>query len=64
MSRLVYLLAAVICAVPLRASKPMAIQDNSFLIEEAYNQEKNVVQHIFSFSRERNGSYFASFTQE
>ena len=27
------------------------IQDNSFLIEEAYNQEANVVQHISTFSR-------------
>ena len=24
------------------------IEDNSFLIEEAYNQEKGVVQHIFN----------------
>jgi hypothetical protein len=43
-----------------------AIEDNSFLIEEAYNQEDRVVQHIF------NGTYFSkpkkdlnlSFTQE
>lgn len=27
------------------------IQDNSFLIEEAYNQEDGVVQHISSFQR-------------
>jgi hypothetical protein len=25
-----------------------AIQDNSFLIEEAYNQEEGVVQHILN----------------
>jgi hypothetical protein len=31
------------------ASPP--IQDNSFLIEEAYNQEDGVVQHISSFER-------------
>jgi hypothetical protein len=32
------------------ASEPLAkgIQDNSFLIEEAYNQEPGVVQHIFN----------------
>lgn len=27
------------------------IQDNSFLIEEAYNQEFGVVQHINTFTR-------------
>lgn len=32
-----------------------AIEDNSFFIEEAYNQESRVVQHIF------NGYYFISF---
>lgn len=39
--------------------------DNSFLIEEAYNQERGVVQHISLFSRERGGgSWSYSFTQE
>jgi hypothetical protein len=33
------------------ASIPSPIQDNSFLIEEAYNQEEGVVQHIGSFER-------------
>ena len=35
---------------PLIASEPLAkgIQDNSFFIEEAYNQEPGVVQHIFN----------------
>lgn len=28
-----------------------AIQDNSFFIEEAYNQEDRVVQHISTFVR-------------
>src|SRR5262245_1187746 len=28
---------------------PENIKDNSFLIEEAYNQEKGVVQHIFNW---------------
>ena len=27
------------------------IQDNSFLVEEAYNQEDGVVQHISTFER-------------
>lgn len=44
-------------------SKP-PIQDNSFLIEEAYNQEKGVVQHISTFSRARSGDWVYTFTQE
>ena len=40
-----------------------ALQDNSFLIEEAYNQEPGVVQHITSLRRQNRDWYFA-FTQE
>jgi hypothetical protein len=40
------------------------IQDNSFLIEEAYNQEAGVVQHISAFQRADNGDWGYSFTQE
>jgi hypothetical protein len=41
------------------------IQDNSFLIEEAYNQESGVVQHISTFSRASGGDAWEySFTQE
>ncbi len=41
------------------------IQDNSFLIEEAYNQERGVVQHISTFARPSGGnSWTYSFTQE
>jgi hypothetical protein len=41
------------------------IQDNSFLMEEAYNQEQGIVQHIGTFRRHRESSDFdASFTQE
>jgi hypothetical protein len=39
------------------------IQDNSFLIEEAYNQEPGVVQHITTLRRQ-DRSWFYSFTQE
>src|SRR5215475_7315824 len=43
------------------------ISDNSFLIEEAYNQEPGVVQHIFNFiythDSQHQGWYF-TFTQE
>ncbi|MEJ7758836.1 MAG: hypothetical protein WKF55_04515 [Gemmatimonadaceae bacterium] len=44
---------------------PTPIQDNSFLIEEAYNQPAGVVQHINTFSLDRDGKSWAySFTQE
>jgi len=33
------------------AARPPAIEDNSFFIEEAYNQEEGVVQHISTFMR-------------
>ena len=50
------------------AERPIdVIEDNSFLIEEAYNQETGVVQHIFtaiySADRQEPGWTFA-FTQE
>ncbi len=42
-----------------------AIADNSFLLEEAYNQEPGVVQHISAFFRARGaGTWAYSFTQE
>jgi hypothetical protein len=46
-------------------NEPKPIQDNSFLVEEAYNQEKGVVQHIntFSYFAESHG-WFYTFTQE
>ena len=45
-------------------SESPQIQDNSFLVEEAYNQEEGVVQHINSFQRSRGGAWVATFTQE
>jgi hypothetical protein len=41
-----------------------AIEDNSFLVEEAFNQEYGVVQHISTFQRAKDGSWGYSFTQE
>jgi Putative MetA-pathway of phenol degradation len=40
------------------------IQDNSFLIEEAYNQDLGVVQHISEFQRSRYGGWIFTFAQE
>jgi len=39
------------------------VQDNSFLIEEAYNQEPGVVQHIATLHRQQRNWHF-TFTQE
>ena len=51
-------------ALPVRAQAPH-IADNSFLVEEAYNQEAGVVQHISTFARaETDGSWVYGFTQE
>jgi len=45
--------------------EPPPIEDNSFLIEEAYNQGRGVVQHINTFSRVAGGDGWEyTFTQE
>ena len=47
------------------AAQEAHIADNSFLIEEAYNQEAGVVQHVSTFSRpEGGGAWDYAFTQE
>jgi hypothetical protein len=61
------LVAAGLLAGRLAAQDTAAspISDNSFLIEEAYNQEPGVVQHISTFTRPDGGGAWAySFTQE
>lgn len=60
---------ALLLAGPLAAQAPAAapaapISDNSFLVEEAYNQEAGVVQHIGTYRRDRAGDWLATFTQE
>jgi Putative MetA-pathway of phenol degradation len=50
--------------VPPQDKSAAPIQDNSFLIEEAYNQEEGVVQHINTFMRQRHGDWLYTFTQE
>jgi hypothetical protein len=48
-----------------QAEAPAPIQDNSFLIEEAYNQDPGVVQHISTFELSEDGhSWGYAFTQE
>ena len=58
-----FLVSAILLSASARAQEP-AIQDNSFLLEEAYNQEEGVVQHISLFQRMRGGGWIANFTQE
>lgn len=55
------LAAGLPLAAPAQEAAP--IEDNSFLLEEAYNQESGVVQHINTLWRSR-GSWAYSFTQE
>lgn len=51
-------------ATPGAASRP-PIRDNSFLVEEAYNQEARVVQHVSVLSLARGGDGWEyGFTQE
>ena len=40
------------------------IQDNSFLLEEAYNQEEGVIQHIQYFQYMKDKTWVYAFTQE
>jgi hypothetical protein len=59
MRKLLFL--ALFAATPLAAQ----IQDNSFLVEEAYNQEPGVVQHISLLQHPTHGSdWVSSFSQE
>jgi len=58
-------LCLVTLAKPALSQTPGPIQDNSFLIEEAYNQEAGVVQHIQTFSHAvRGGDWAYTFTDE
>ena len=41
-----------------------AIEDNSFLLEEAYNQEAGVVQFIQTYQKDKSGDSFYSLTVE
>lgn len=49
---------------PTDASRPFEITDNSFLIEEAFNQGRGIFQNIFTWTRGRHRTWDASFTQE
>jgi DtxR family Mn-dependent transcriptional regulator len=48
---------------PAESDSPFKIEDNSFLVEEAFNQEKGIFQNIFGATR-MSGAWAATFTQE
>jgi hypothetical protein len=49
---------------PSDPQRKFEIMDNSFLVEEAFNQETGVFQNIFTWTRSRDGDWQAVFTQE
>jgi hypothetical protein len=49
---------------PAASARPFEILDNSFLVEEAYNQEAGIFQNIFGVIRTDAGQWAATFTQE
>jgi hypothetical protein len=51
-------------SVPSGAQEVRKLQDNSFLLEEAYNQEDGVIQHIQAFQYLQGGDWAYTFTQE
>ncbi len=57
-------LLAFLILLPGHTPAQVAIEDNSFLVEEAYNQQKGVIQYINTFYRERNGNWGYSFINE
>jgi hypothetical protein len=64
-SALVWVLMAVWPSARPAVGQSRAIADNSFLIEEAYNQEPGVVQHIGAWQRSlRSAPWLFTFTQE
>jgi hypothetical protein len=65
-SKVASFLALVLTVGPsARAAVAQGIADNSFLIEEAYNQEAGVVQHINTWQRSlRRTAWLYTFTQE
>jgi hypothetical protein len=63
------LLCLILAAWPCRAGDPVpppgpGIADNSFLIEEAYNQEPGVIQHINAFTWFDDDTWAYTFTDE
>lgn len=69
---LLLLIAARPASLPAQHASPASdsvaadapIRDNSFLVEEAYNQDPGTVQHINAFTRDPDGGWTYSLTEE
>ena len=56
---------AVLDTVATAQARPFEISDNSFLVEEAFNQEAGVFQNVLLLQRQRGtGEWLLEFTQE
>ena len=55
--------AVILCSAPQRLSAQAPLEDNSFLVEEAYNQPSRVVQHIWT-AELHHGATGYTFTEE
>jgi hypothetical protein len=68
MTRRLTLILLLVAPLAARADDEPAqlapLSDNSFLIEEAYNQEAGVVQQMVAYTRSRGGGWIATLTQE
>lgn len=67
--RLVWLVALLVLSTGTASEaqqpvEPFAITDNSFLVEEAFNQEPRVFQNIATWIRTEHGGWDFGFTQE
>ncbi len=54
----------LVAAQPVYAQSSWEILDNSFLIEEAFNQERGVFQNIVTWTRGEDGGWQTTFVQE
>ena len=63
MNLLIVLTLLAQAPAPAPAQEPFRISDNSFLVEEAFNQEPRIVQNIVNWSRQ-NGDWLLTYTQE
>jgi len=64
LSLLAYCERAAAQSTPTDSSRKWEIVDNSFLVEEAFNQEGGIFQNIFTWTLGRDGAWSGNFTQE
>ena len=64
LARVVLIVLAWTGSARAQRAEPFEIIDNSFLVEEAFNQERGVFQNILTFERTPHGEWATAFTQE